>query len=56
VPADGLLVDLLVECLALKQEPVAGTDHARHALELTIAAKTAAREGTTAPLETTFAS
>ena len=28
--------------------------HARHALEITIAAKTAAREGTTAPLETTF--
>jgi hypothetical protein len=38
------LVDHLVECLASGQPPVAGTDHARHTLEIMLAARTGVQE------------
>jgi predicted dehydrogenase len=50
----AVLVDHLVECLRTGKSPVTGAEHARHALEIMIAAKVAAREGVTVPLTTTF--
>jgi predicted dehydrogenase len=51
----AVLVDHLVECLTMGVRPVTGADRARHALEIMLAAKTAAREGSTVELTTSFA-
>jgi predicted dehydrogenase len=53
--ARAVLVDHLVDCLELGTRPVVGADRARHVLEIMLAAQTAAREGRTVPLHTTFA-
>jgi hypothetical protein len=47
-------VEHLADCLAGGTSPVAGPDRARHVLEIMLAAQTAAREGRTIDLETTF--
>jgi len=48
------LVEHLVECLATREPSVLGAEQARHVLEIMLAAQTAAREGRTITLETTF--
>jgi predicted dehydrogenase len=53
--ARAVLVDHLVDCLELGTRPVTGADRARHVLEIMLAAQTAAREGRTVELQTTFA-
>jgi predicted dehydrogenase len=50
----GVMVEHLLDCLATGKEPVIGAEQARHVLEIMIAAQTAAREGQTVTLETTF--
>jgi predicted dehydrogenase len=51
----AVLVDHLMECLSTGMRPVTGADRARHVLEIMLAAKTAAREGRTVELTTSFA-
>jgi predicted dehydrogenase len=51
----AVLVDHLVDCIHSGLQPVTGADRARHVLEILLAAKTAAREGRTVELSTTFA-
>ena len=50
----AILVEHLLDCLATGQPPVLGAEHARHVLEIMLAAQTAAQEGRTITLETTF--
>lgn len=50
----AVLVEHWLECLETKQPSVLGAEHARHVLEIMLAAQTAAREGRTVTLETTF--
>jgi predicted dehydrogenase len=50
----AILVDHLADCLELGIPPVTGADRARHVLEIMLAAQTAAREGRTVPLTTSF--
>jgi predicted dehydrogenase len=52
--ARAILVEHLAECLATGTRPVTGADRARHVLEIMLAAQTAASEGRTVDLETTF--
>lgn len=52
--ARAVLVDHLVDCLEHGIEPLVGADRARHVLEIMLATRTAAREGRTVRLETTF--
>jgi predicted dehydrogenase len=52
--ARAILVEHLAECLAAGTPPVTGADRARHVLEIMLAAQTAASEGRTVDLETTF--
>lgn len=52
--ARAVLVDHLVDCLEHGVRPVTAADRARHTLEIMLAAQTAAREGRTVPLTTTF--
>ncbi len=52
--ARAILVEHLADCLAAGTAPVTGADRARHVLEIMLAAQTAAREGRTIDLETTF--
>lgn len=58
-PADvfsrAVLVDHLANILETDIRPVTGADRARHVLEIMLAASTAAAEGRTVPLTTTFA-
>jgi hypothetical protein len=49
-----VLVDHLVDCVTYSVRPVTGADRARHVLEIMLAAKTAAREGRTVELTTSF--
>jgi predicted dehydrogenase len=51
----AVLVDHLVDCLERGLKPRTGADRARHVLEIMLAAQTAAREGRTVTLTTTFA-
>jgi predicted dehydrogenase len=51
----AVLVDHLVDCIERGVRPVTGADRARHVLEIMLAAKTAAREGRTVDLTTSFA-
>jgi predicted dehydrogenase len=51
----AVLVDHLVDCISCGMRPVTGADRARHVLEIMLAAKSAAREGRTIELTTTFA-
>jgi predicted dehydrogenase len=53
--ARAILVEHLAECLATGTPPATGPDRARHMLEIMLAAQTAAKEGRTVNLETTFA-
>jgi predicted dehydrogenase len=50
----AVLVDHLVDCINDAAHPVTGADRARHVLEIMLAAKTAAAEGRTVELTTTF--
>jgi predicted dehydrogenase len=50
----GVMVEHLLDCLETGQPPVIGAEQARHVLEIMIAAQTAAREGQTITLETSF--
>jgi predicted dehydrogenase len=50
----AVLVDHLAECINAGVRPVTGADRARHVLEIMLAAKTAAREGRTVELTTSF--
>lgn len=52
--ARAILVEHLADCLAIGTPLVTGPDRARHVLEIMLAAQTAAREGRTVELETTF--
>jgi predicted dehydrogenase len=52
--ARAVLVEHLADCLDSGVASVAGADRARHVLEIMLAARTAAREGRTIDLETTF--
>jgi predicted dehydrogenase len=52
--ARAILVEHLADCLATGTSPVTGADRARHVLEIMLAAQTAAREGRTIDLKTTF--
>jgi predicted dehydrogenase len=52
--ARAILVEHLAECLVTGAPPVTGADRARHVLEIMLAAQTAASEGRTVDLETTF--
>ena len=52
--ARAVLVDHLADCLEHGVRAVTGADRARHTLEIMLAAQTAAREGRTVPLTTTF--
>lgn len=52
--ARAVLVEHLAECLATGTRPITGADRARHVLEIMLAARTAASEGRTVNLETTF--
>jgi len=47
-------VEHLAECILEDKEPLISGEHARHALEIMIKAKEAARQGRTLELETTF--
>ena len=53
--ARAILVDHLADCLASGTAPETSADRARHVLEIMLAAQTAAQEGRTVNLETTFA-
>jgi len=48
------LVEHLVECLATGQPPIAGPEHARHVMEIMLTAQSAAEDGRTVTLETSF--
>lgn len=50
----GVLVEHLADCLRDGTQPVLNAQHARHVLEIMIAARTSAREGVAVDLETTF--
>jgi predicted dehydrogenase len=50
----AVLVEHLLDCLATKQPSVLGAEQARHVLEIMLAAQTAAQEGRTVTLETSF--
>jgi predicted dehydrogenase len=50
----GVMVEHLLDCLETGHEPLIGAEQARHVLEIMVAAQTAAREGQTVTLETTF--
>ncbi len=50
----GVMVEHLLECLETGRQPIIGAEQARHVLEIMIAAQTAAREGQTVTLETSF--
>jgi predicted dehydrogenase len=50
----AVLVDHLADCIAGDAPPVTGADRARHVLEIMLGAKTAAREGRTVELTTSF--
>ena len=50
----AVLVDHLVDCVRRGASPVTGADRARHVLEIMLAAQTAAREGRTVSLTTSF--
>jgi len=50
----GVLVEHLADCLRDGTQPVLSAQHARHVLEIMIAARTSAREGIAVDLETTF--
>ena len=50
----AVLIDHLVDCVAGDARLVTGADRARHVLEIMLAAKTAAREGRTVELTTSF--
>jgi predicted dehydrogenase len=50
----AVLVDHLADCLEHGISPVTGVDRGRHVLEIMLAAQTAAREGRTVELTTTF--
>ena len=50
----AVLVEHLLDCLATGQPSPLGADHARHVLEIMLAAQTAALEGRTVTLETSF--
>jgi len=50
----GVMVEHLLECLESGRQPIIGAEQARHVLEIMIAAQTAAREGQTVTLETSF--
>jgi predicted dehydrogenase len=52
----GVLVEHLADCLRDGTRPVPSAEHARHVLEIVIAARTSAREGVAVDLETTFQS
>jgi len=52
--ARAILVEHLAHCLATGAPPVTSADRARHVLEIMLAAQTAAREGRTVELQTTF--
>jgi predicted dehydrogenase len=52
--ARASLVEHLVDCLDEGRAPTTGAEHARHVLEIMLAAKTAAREGRSVELTTTF--
>jgi predicted dehydrogenase len=51
----AVLVDHLIDCLDLGLHPETGADRARHVLEIMLAAQTAAAQGVTVELTTTFA-
>jgi predicted dehydrogenase len=50
----GVMVEHLLECLESGRQPIIGAEQARHVLEIMIAAQTAAREGQTVTLATSF--
>ncbi len=50
----GVLVEHLADCLRDGSRPVLSGEHARHALEIMIAAQRSARQGVAVELETTF--
>jgi predicted dehydrogenase len=50
----GVLVEHLLDCLATGNPPVLSAQHSRHALEIMLAARQSAREGTAVDLTTTF--
>ena len=50
----AVLVDHLADCLHYGVHPLTGADRARHVLEIMLAAKTAALEGRTVELTTSF--
>src|SRR5215213_8067240 len=50
----AVIVEHLLECLETKQPSVLGAEQARHVLEIMLAAQTAAREGRTVTLATSF--
>ena len=49
-----MIVEHLLDCLETKQPSILGAEQARHVLEIMLAAQTAAQEGRTVTLETTF--
>jgi predicted dehydrogenase len=53
--ARATLVEHLLDCLESGLPPVPNGEHARHVLEIMLAARTSAREGRVVDLETTFA-
>ena len=52
--ARAILVEHLADCLDQGLTPVTSAERARHVLEIMLAAQTAAREGRTVDLTTTF--
>ncbi len=50
----AVLIDHLADCLSGDSRPITGVHKARHVLEIMLAARTAAHEGRTVSLTTTF--
>lgn len=48
------IIEHMADCLDTRTEPVLSAEHARHVLEIMVAAQVSARDGVTVPLRTTF--